>query len=74
MNSHLRYVSKTPTFAQSNFQTKLVGMIEIIDTLLLAQRQSAWKAFFPIDGATGESGGTGTDGAGGGFGGGGDEQ
>ena len=72
MNLHFRYVSKTPTFAQSNFQTKLVGMIEIVDTLLLAQRQSAWKAFFPIDGATGESSG-GTGDVGGGLGGGDDQ-
>lgn len=68
LNGHIRFVSKAPTAAQSNFAIKLQGTIDIIDTLLLAQRQASWKAFFPEGGATGESGGTDT-GTGGGLGG-----
>lgn len=60
LNGHLRFVSKAPTAAQSNFAIKLTGTLDIIDTLLLAQRQSNWKAFFPDGGADGTSGGTGT--------------
>ena len=73
LNEHLRLISKAPTAAQSNFAIKLTGTLDIIDTLLLAQRQSQWKAFFPADGADGESGGGTTDG-GGGILGGGEEQ
>jgi len=60
LNGHLRFVSKAPTAAQSNFAIKLQGTLDIIDTLLLAQRQAQWKAFFPEGGADGESGGTDT--------------
>lgn len=75
MKSHIRFVSKAPSCAQSNFQIKLQGILDIMDTLLLAQRQSAWKAFFPVGGADGESGGGDAGGGlGGGFGGGGDDQ
>ena len=50
-------------------------MLDIVDVLLLAQRQAPWKAFAPIGGVEGESGGGGTtDGGGGLGGGGGDEQ
>ncbi|MCF6286563.1 MAG: hypothetical protein L3K26_15410 [Candidatus Hydrogenedentes bacterium] len=72
MKSHIRFVSKAPSCASSSFQFKLQGVTDIIETLLLAQRQAPWKAFFPIDGATGESGTTGGDtttDTGGGFGG-----
>jgi hypothetical protein len=62
LNGHLRFVSKAPTAAQSNFAIKLQGTLDIIDTLLLAQRQAQWKAFFPEGGADGESGGTDTGG------------
>lgn len=67
LNGHLRFVSKAPTAAQSNFAIKLQGTLDIIDTLLLAQRQAQWKAFFPDGGADGETGGTdsGTDTGGG---------
>jgi hypothetical protein len=75
MKTHLRFVSKAPTCAQTNFQIKLQGVLDIADTLLLAQRQAPWKAFFPVGGPEGESGGGGTtDGGGGLGGGGGDEQ
>lgn len=66
LNGHLRFVSKAPTAAQSNFAIKLQGTLDIIDTLLLAQRQAQWKAFFPDGGAEGETGtDTGTDTGGG---------
>ena len=75
LNSHLRLITKAPTSAQTNFAIKLQGTLDIVDTLLLAQTQSRWKAFFPEGGATGTSGDTGTDTGGttgglGGFGGG----
>lgn len=70
LNGHLRLITKAPTSAQSNFAIKLQGTLDIIDTLLLAQRQAQWKAFFPDGGAEGESGGGDTDTGGGGFGGG----
>lgn len=75
LNSHLRLITKAPVTAQTNFAIKLQGTLDIVDTLLLAQRQSQWKAFFPDGGAEGESGG-GTDGGTGGggvLGGGGDQ-
>jgi len=72
MKSHFRFVSKAPCCAQSNFQTKLQGILDIMDLLLLAQRQSAWKAFFPVGGATGEPAPDGGGGVGG-IGGGGDD-
>ena len=62
LNGHLRLISKAPTAAQSNFAIKLTGTLDIIDTLLLAQRQSQWKAFFPITGVEGESSGDGDTG------------
>ena len=61
LKSHLRLITKSPASAQTNFAIKLQGTLDIVDTLLLAQRQSQWKAFFPADGAEGTSGGTGTD-------------
>ena len=73
MKSHLRFVSKVPACAQSNYQIKLQGVLDIIDTLLLAQRSAAWKAFVPLGGSTGDAPDTTTDTGGGVFGGG-DEQ
>ena len=69
LSSHLRYISKAPTAAQTNFAIKLQGTLDIVDTLLLSQRQARWKAFFPEGGAEGESPDTGGNGGGGGFGG-----
>lgn len=68
-NPHLRFITKAPTSAQTNFAIKLQGTLDIIDTLLLAQRQAQWKAFFPEGGAEGESGNTGGTGGTGGIGG-----
>jgi len=65
LNPHLRSITKTPATGQTNFAIKLQGTLDIVDTLLLAQRQSRWKAFFPEGGAEGEAGG-GDDGGGGG--------
>lgn len=72
LNSHLRMISKAPATAQTNFAIKLQGTLDIVDTLLLAQRQTQWKAFFPSGGAEGtpaDTGGTGTTGGFGGIGG-----
>lgn len=63
--SHLRLITKAPDTAQTNFAVKLQGTLDIVDTLLMAQRQARWKAFFPEGGPEGESG----DGGGGGGGG-----
>ena len=41
---HLRLLSRTPEIAQSNFQVKLESTTQIIDRLLLADRQAPWKA------------------------------
>lgn len=75
LKSHLRLITKAPVTGQTNFAIKLQGTLDIVDTLLLAQRQAPWKAFFPVGGAEGESGG-GDDTGGGGLGGGlgGDDQ
>jgi len=41
---HVGFVSKkTPVLATSPLQIKLNGTIDIIDRLLLAQRQAQWK-------------------------------
>jgi len=55
LKTHIRSITKTPTTAQTNFAIKLQGTLDIVDTLLLAQRQSQWKAFFPVGGAEGEA-------------------
>lgn len=50
---HVTLVSKSSVFlASTSMQVKLDGMISIIDRLLLAQRQAAWKVPFPIDNNT----------------------
>ena len=53
--AHIRCMSKTPSVAQSNFQVKLESTTEIIDRLLLVDRQIPWKAV-----GSGGTGGTGT--------------
>ena len=48
---HLRPISKTcPAVAASSLEIKLTSKIEIIDRLLLAQRQAAWKVPYPTGG------------------------
>jgi len=55
--AHIRSMSKTPSVAQSNFQIKLESTTEIIDRLLLVDRQAPWKA---IGSGGGTDDGTGT--------------
>ena len=53
---HLAALSRIPVRAgvgTSPLAEKLDGVIQILDRLALAQRQAAWKAPFPIGGATG---------------------
>jgi hypothetical protein len=53
---HLTSLSKVPGRAatiMSTTEVKLDGVIQILDRLVLAQRQAAWKAPFPVGGATG---------------------
>ena len=53
---HLMALSKVPGRAAtgtSAIEVKLDGIMQILDRLVLAQRQAAWKAPFPIGGATG---------------------
>ena len=56
---HLTALSKVPgraatgTSVAGKTEIKLDGVIQILDRLALAQRQAAWKAPFPIGGATG---------------------
>jgi len=60
MKRHLRSVTQSPELAQiSNFQAKLESTTAIIDRLLLAGRQSPWKATGPSGDGTGTD--TGTD-------------
>lgn len=50
---HCLTISKTPAVAAvTPLETKLNGVIQIFDRLLLAGRQSAWKAPFPVGGTT----------------------
>lgn len=63
---HVKPITQVPSVAANTIQIKLQGMTDIIDRLLLAQRQFAWKAPFPPGGAEGEPGGGGTPDPGGG--------
>lgn len=63
---HVKPVTKLPSVAANTITIKLQGLTDIIDRLLLAQRQFAWKAPFPPDGTgtdtgTDTGGDTGTD-------------
>lgn len=74
MDKHCRRISRTAPVAPaqvSNKQILLEGLTQIIDIALLAQRQSAFKTFFPPGGVddTGDGGGVGGGGGGGGGGG-----
>lgn len=42
-------VRRQPMLATLPLEVKLNGIIDIMDRLLLAQRQSAWKTPWPID-------------------------
>ncbi|NIA16422.1 MAG: hypothetical protein GWP08_20370 [Nitrospiraceae bacterium] len=45
---HLDAITKqSPVAATTSLNIKLTGVMSIIDRLLLAQRQSAWKVPFP---------------------------
>lgn len=58
---HLMKMSKTPAVAYTPPMTiKLQGVLDVVDRLLLAQRQAAWKVPFPIDWDGGDGGGTDT--------------
>ncbi len=49
---HCRVITRVPLCAelpQSSFAAKLDAVTQMIDTALLAQRQSAWKMFYPPD-------------------------
>jgi hypothetical protein len=59
---HLVKMSKVPTVAYTPPTViKLQGVLDVVDRLLLAQRQAPWKAAFPIDWDSGDSGDSGTD-------------
>lgn len=55
-HTHFKSVSKAPFLAQSTTEIKLAATTEIIDRLLLAQRQAAWKASGPGDADTSDTG------------------
>lgn len=47
---HVALISKSSVvLASTSLEVKLDGIISIIDRLLLAQRQAAWKVPFPPD-------------------------
>jgi hypothetical protein len=62
---HLVPVSRTPSVGQTNYMIKLQATTDIIDRLLLIDRQTPWKATGPS--GTGDTGDN-TDGTGGGGG------
>ena len=70
MQKHLHILTKTPSVAQSGLAIKLNATTTIIDRLLLAQQQSAWKIYDQGDLETGggDDDGGGDDGGGGGLG------
>ncbi len=61
---HVKPISNTPLLAVSPLQTKLLAITDIIDQLLLAQRQAAWKAWFPPGGTNNTTTGNTTTGTG----------
>ena len=60
---HCRKVTKSRLIlAVSPLEMKYTSKLEIVNRLVLAQRQSAWKTPFPIDYEPGTPGDGGTDG------------
>jgi hypothetical protein len=55
---HLATVSRKPAYAVdlvpggTSLEIKMNGILDIMDRVLLAQRQAAWKTPFPIGGIT----------------------
>lgn len=43
---HVKMMSRKPSVAQSNLQIKLEGTTDMIDRLLLVDRQAPWKTGF----------------------------
>ncbi len=66
--NHLTLLTQRPSVAQSGLEIKLTGTTDIIDRLLLAQRQAPWK-LVESTGTTGTGTDPGTDTGGGGTGG-----
>jgi len=66
--THLKPTTCKPQVAQTNLAIKLEGTTEIIDRLLLANRQRPWKTGGPFGEGGGAGGVGGVGGAGGGFG------
>lgn len=48
---HIVQITKTPAVGQTTLALKLDSTIEIVDRLLLAQRQAPWKTPFSPGGA-----------------------
>ena len=46
--THCRAIGNAPELAQTTADAKYAGMVQIFDTVLLAQRQAPWKTFFPV--------------------------
>ncbi len=46
-HQHCRAITRVPEIAQTSYSVKLGAIIDMMDTVLLAQRQAAWKVFFP---------------------------
>ena len=62
---HLKAVSQVPGLAVTTLTPlgiKLNGVLEIMDRLLLAQRQAPWKTPFPVGGSTATTSTTSTTG------------
>ena len=54
---HCRLISRGPEVGQTSTQLKYDMIIDMMDRLLLMQRQLAWKVPFPLDNTT-DTGGT----------------
>ena len=63
---HCRVITRNPEVAQTSFDAKLGAIVDMMDLVLMAQRQAAWKVFFPpgyspdTSGTTTDTTGTGT--------------
>ena len=57
---HCQAITRLPEIAQTGTAVKLGAIVEIMDAILLAQRQSPWKVFFPPGYEADTTDGTGT--------------
>ncbi len=49
---HCRTITQMPEKAQTAAGDKYAALVQIMDIIVLAQRQATWKVFFPPSGST----------------------